>query len=226
MDPHIATSDPWATDSVYRELLTASASTGRWPLWVFDDERVRAPVDPTRALAEVDACDAGQVLSERWPGGCPCCDERLDPFRDGFPGLLPRPAVDPDAALAHLAQVGDGTYLRVPQLVSVTRPADVPAVIGWMGSFNSWDDTVGMSAVLRSWEQRFGAMLFLMNHSTLELAVAAPPHTEDECLRVAAEHIAFCWDAFDTYTGQITTDTLREYARRLEGAQRWRFWWD
>jgi uncharacterized protein DUF4253 len=56
--------------------------------------------------------------------------------------------------------------------------------------------------------------------------VAAPSISEDESLHVAAEHIAFCWDAFETYTGQMSTDTLRRYARRLQGAPRWRFWWD
>jgi hypothetical protein len=29
-----------------------------------------------------------------------------------------------------------------------------------------------------------------------------------------------------SYTGQINTDTLKDYAQRLEGALQWRFWWD
>ena len=58
-------------------------------------------------------------------------------------------------------------------LVPAGRPADVPAAAGWFGMCNSWDDVVAMSAVLRSWEDRFGAVLVLMGRATLELAVAA-----------------------------------------------------
>jgi hypothetical protein len=225
--------DPWGrgpdTSHVptYRQLLLDAATNGRCPVWIAGPGRTDPPDDPASALTDLETRDVSQILAGGWPGGCPCCDERLDPFRDGFPGLLPRPAVDTDVAIWHAARVADDQpFLGEPTLVAASRPADVPAVIGWMGSYNSWQDTVGMSAVLRSWEERFGALLYCVNASTLELAVAAPPRTGEECLRVAAEHIAFCIDAFDTYTGQITTDTLREYARRLRDAPEWRFWWD
>lgn len=217
---------PWPTDSTYHRLLADAAATGRCPAWIADHGRTDPPADPGAALAELAVRDASQVLDARWPGGCPCRDERLDPFRSGFPGLLLRPTVAPEDAIRHAARVADQPWLGEPDVVEAARPADVPAVIGWMGSYNCWRDTIGMSAVLRSWEERFGALLFRVNTSRLELAVAAPPTTEDECLRVAAEHIAFCWDAFDTYTGQVTTDTLREYAQRLRNAPLWRFWWD
>ncbi|MFD1531905.1 DUF4253 domain-containing protein [Pseudonocardia aurantiaca] len=111
-------------------------------------------------------------------------------------------------------------------VVPVSRPADIPTALGWMGMINARDDVVELSAVLRSWEERFGALLTGMSSSTVELAVGEPPVTEQECLRVAAEHIAFCRDAFETYTGQMYTDSLPEYAARLRGEPRWRFWWD
>jgi len=227
MDLVTSNINSWPTDPTYHHLLATAATTGRCPVWVLDD-RTDPPADRAAINAELDTRDPNDVLSARWPGGgCPCCDERLDPFRDGFPGLLQRPAVAPEEASVHAAHVVAGTpYLAEPDLVDARRPADVPAVVGWMGSYNCWQDTVGMSAVLRSWETRFGAVLYRMTNSTLELAVAAPPVTEEECLHVAAEHIAFCWDAFETYTGQMSTDTLRQYARRLRGTSRWRFWWD
>jgi uncharacterized protein DUF4253 len=227
MDILTSNSASWPADPTYHRLLAAAPTTGRCPVWV-DGDRTDPPSDRAAVLADLDTRDASEVLSARWPGGgCTCCDDRLDPFRDGFPGLLDRPAVASEEATVHAAHVVAGTpYLGDADLVEVARPADVPAVIGWMGSYNCWQDIVGMSAVLRSWECRFGAVLYRLNRSTLELAVAAPPIREDECLHVAAEHIAFCWDAFETYTGQMSTDTLRQYARRLQGTPRWRFWWD
>ena len=59
---------------------------------------------------------------------------------------------------------------------------------------NSWDDVAEVSAVLRSWEDRFGAVLVRMHLSVLELAVPAPPWTVDDCMGVAAEHFAFTCD--------------------------------
>jgi uncharacterized protein DUF4253 len=227
MDIFTSNADSRPADPTYHRLLAAAATTGRCPVCVADD-RTDPRADRAAIMAELDTRDASEVLSARWPGGaCACCDERLDPFRDGFPGLLQRPAVAPEEATMHAVHVvAETPHLPEPDLVEAVRPADVPAVIGWMGSYNCWQDTVGMSTVLRSWERRFGAVLYRLTNSTLELAVAAPPVTEDESLHVAAEHIAFCWDAFETYTGQMTTDTLRQYARRLRGTSRWRFWWD
>lgn len=220
MDIHTSNS----AASPYHRLLADAASTGRCPVWVVDGG-TDPPADRLAMLAELDGRDPSIVLTARWPGGGP--DDLLDPFRDGFPGLLPRPAVAAEEATVHAAYVvAETPYLAEPDLVEAVRPADVPAVIGWTGSYNCWQDTVGMSAVLRSWECRFGAVLYRLTNSTLELAVAAPPVTEDESLHVAAEHIAFCWDAFETYTGQASTDTLRQYAQRVRGASRWRFWWD
>jgi hypothetical protein len=212
--------------STYHRLLSDAARTGQCPVWIADLSRSDPPDDRERILAELDARDAGEVLAGQWLGACPCCDEHQNPFRDGFPGLLSRPPVDREDAIWHAARVTNSRSWGEPDLVPASRPADVPAIIGWTGSCNSWRDTVGMSAVLRSWEERFGALLFRMSLSTLELAVAAPPATEDECIRVAAEHDAFCWDARETYTGQMSTDTLREYALRIRGASTWRFWWD
>ena len=83
-------------------------------------------------------------------------------------------------------------------LVPVARPADVPAAVGWFGTVNSWSDVVGVSAVLRSWEDRFGAVLVRMGRATLDLSVAAPPWERSECEAIAAEHFAFC---DDTYAG-------------------------
>ena len=99
--------------------------------------------------------------------------------------------------------------------VRVTRPADVPAAIGWACA---GPDPVGISAVLRSWEERFGALLVGITADELRLVVAAPPSTHHECVALAAEHVALCRDI-------LATDTLRGYARCLRDAHGWRLRW-
>ena len=106
-------------------------------------------------------------------------------------------------------------------IVPARRPADVPAAAGWTGMCNSWDEVAEVSAVLRSWEDRFGAVLVRMHLSVLELAVTAPPWSRTDCERVAAEHFAFTCD-----DDSPTPKTLRQYAQNLSGARRWWFWWD
>jgi hypothetical protein len=140
--------------SSYHRLLTDAARTGQ--CWIADLSRADPPDDRNRVLAELDARDAGEVLAEQWLGACPCCDEHQNPFRDGFPGFLPRPPVDRGDAIWHAARVTNSPYWGEPDIVPAARPADVPAIIGWTGSCNSWRDTVGMSAVLTMADRRPG----------------------------------------------------------------------
>lgn len=214
--------------AAYGQLLTDLATTGRCPVWLtgYAVESLDPRWEPQRALADLETRDPASLLAKRYPGPCRYDDGCMDPFTD-FPGLLPRAPVARDDAIRHaIAQVRKGRVLGDLAVVRAARPADVPAVTGWHGMINSWDDTVGVSAVLRSWEERFGALLTRLDRATLHLAVAAPPRTEQECLAVAAEHIAFCIDAFETYKGQMSTDSLARYARRLLAKPTWHFWWD
>jgi hypothetical protein len=107
-------------------------------------------------------------------------------------------------------------------LVPVGRGADVPAAIGWSGAINHLPDAGVLSAVLRSWEDRFGARLLALETDRLHLSVAAPPRTTAEALAVAAEHFALCPDTVWQGYG-----TLRGYAEEgLLGTPHWTFWWD
>jgi hypothetical protein len=106
-------------------------------------------------------------------------------------------------------------------LVPAARGADVPAVLGWTGPANRETDTGRISAVLRSWEDRFGARLLALGPDWLELSVAAPPRTREHALTVAAEHFALCPDLVRQGAG-----SLRDYAEELPGAGSWHFWWD
>ena len=212
---------------LYRTLLIDAPRTGRCPVLLAGHAlaSLQPGWDPAPALADLEHRDVGAVLAARYPDGCTEHPGCLAPFGATFPGLAP-----PTPGLALLthdeiaeAAVEEAVVAGDPLLglVPVSRPADVPAAVGWLGMINSWDDVVAVSAVLRSWEDRFGAVLVRMGRATLELSVAAPPWERSECLAIAAEHYAFC---DDTYTGN--PGTLRDYANLLRGATRWSFWWD
>src|SRR5436190_2148497 len=75
-------------------------------------------------------------------------------------------------------------------LVAADRGSDALSVVGWNGAANYTGDTAELSAVLRTWEDRFGVRVIGVGFAELYLSVAAPPATTAEALAVAAEHFA------------------------------------
>jgi Domain of unknown function (DUF4253) len=219
--------DPLADVGLYRQLLLQAPSAGRCPILLSDHALGSLPKDRKAepASAELEQRDVAAVFTDRYPDGCLYHSDCLAPFGKTFPGLAP---ATPTRALLRTEEIvetaveeADALSGALLGLVPAGRPADVPAATGWFGMCNSWDDVVAMSAVLRSWEDRFGAVLVLMGRATLQLAVAAPPWEPSECLAVAAEHYAFCDDTFHGNPG-----TMRDYANLLRGSTRWSFWWN
>ena len=84
--------------------------------------------------------------------------------------------------------------------------------VGWDGPLNYDNDTAKFSAIVTSWEQRFGVRVVAVGPATLHLCVAAPPTSTEGALRVAAEHFAFCPD--NIWQGH-RSNTLSAYAERL-----------
>lgn len=110
-------------------------------------------------------------------------------------------------------------------LVPADRGADALTTAGWLGPLNYDNDTAKFSAVVRDWEDRFGARVIGAGFASLDLSVAAPPATFDEALRVGAEHFAFCPDTLWPQS-PWQPDNLADYARGLVGTTSWKFWWD
>jgi hypothetical protein len=75
----------------------------------------------------------------------------------------------------------------------VHRPADAIARTGLASS--GLLSSAAQSAVVRSWEERYGATLTEMDPSGISLAVAAPPAGASAARRLAAELRAFAPDA-------------------------------
>ena len=181
--------------------------------------------------ADVDRVDAAVMLEHLWADCLPepvpwlpdpeRADDMAAPFTSRYPGLAPAVA----SALA--PDVLEGAARSFPAsrvvLVPVGRPADVLPVLGWCPG--NWADAlpvptpVGFAAVLRSWEERFGARLFAMTHDEAHLLVERPPHDLDAALPVAAEHFVFC----DEPAGR---QPVRTTAADIVDAPVWYFWWD
>jgi hypothetical protein len=177
---------------LWSRLAEQFGETGLWPVIVFGPYGTSDwDLEPDEVWQELAETDAETLLRARWKG------------HGDFPGLghggepiaaAPRSAPDSVAALA---------------LVPVTRGADVPGLIGWEAS---WVPGT-LSAVLRSWEDRYGAQLLGLAGANLYLHVRRPPLPGEDRIKAAAELSAFCSDMDD--------DPATMAAESL-----WSFWWD
>ncbi|WP_158607824.1 DUF4253 domain-containing protein [Nocardia panacis] len=166
-------------------------------------------------VEKIDALDPYEVLRELWPSESESVYAEIP---SQWLHLAPEDTDVGPAARELARSLGFGT-LRLIGLVPTTSGADALTLCGWHGPLNLTDSTEAISAVVRSWEQRFGAQVVMIGLDTLHLSVAAPPTSHAQALEIAAEHLAFCPDNFDF-------GTLDDYATKLIGQTRWNFWWD
>ncbi|MEV8596174.1 DUF4253 domain-containing protein [Streptomyces sp. NPDC052012] len=155
-------------------------------------------------------------------------DERLAitaPFGQSWPGRAPTPTLV-DEADAMAEQYARAFLAQHPHarlgLVAAPRGADALAITGWAGPLNYDNDTAKFSAVVRDWEDRFGARLVGVGFDTLHLSIAAPPNRLEDALVIAAEHFACCPDNI----WQGDHPHLAAYAEHLIELNCWDFWWD
>lgn len=165
--------------------------------------------------------DADETLAEYWA--------EVAAEEDGeWPGLAAplTLAADPDTRATEVADVlSEGVPdFKEPHLalVAARRSADIPTALGWSGPANQDEDVARFSAVLRSWEDRFGIRVVALGYDRLALSVAAPPTGLAEAEAIAAEHFAFC--SYSVLPGD--DDTLSSYAEKIIGERTWHFWWD
>ena len=93
-------------------------------------------------------------------------------------------------------------------LVAVNRPADVPARLGAFPTETA--TSAEISAVLRSWEERFGAVVVEQTPATITLIVDAPPDDRRSALLLSAEHHAIA-----PPDGAGAAGALRDHAELL-----------
>lgn len=210
-------------------------ATGLWPvlLHFLGDESGRpwdvGEFDPA-SEADVDALDPRSVLEAGWHDGVVPIDNPwppgtgpLAPFGSRFPGLAP-PVSGTDGLPVVLPS---GGRARIG-LVSCRRPADAVALVGWTGAVNV-RPAAEVSAVLRSWEDRFGAILVGLGFATMTLLVPRPPTQTEDAVHLAAEVAAFCpdalWQPQEQWPYEPRDTTLHALSCLLRQPV-WRLWFD
>jgi hypothetical protein len=184
-----------------------------------------APAPPEEAAT----LDAEAILASSWDlatgEGIQFGDDPIPglPFRT-WPGLAQAgpDGGDPDQHAAALATAADridnliGSHgLPYLGLVPAEDGAAAICACGWPSPLGGAAES---SAVIRSWQRRFGARLCALGIDSLAASIARPPCTFEHALHIAAEHLAFCPDLADV--------PLDEYTAALIGSELWYFWWD
>ena len=248
-DPRYAYGEPvtepvlWVTDHLVPDagplwagLLAEHHVTGLWPLMLIPMlpiDRLRpwhtAELSPFPASA-AEELDAGELLATGWMlattdtegVGAPVLP---DPPYSSWPGLAPpgTRGADPDQHAIDLATAPGGavalTGVDEPPYLGLVPSGDGAGAISACGWWTKGGAPPELTAIVRSWQERFGARLCSLSKSTLYLAVAWPPATLEHARRVAAEHWAFCPD-IGSFEG------FDEYAEGLVAAQVWSFYWE
>ncbi|MEU5883898.1 DUF4253 domain-containing protein [Spirillospora sp. NPDC047279] len=222
----------WLSDEpvgggLWAALRAAHPRSGLWPLLLDEsDQPWAAGQIAPEPVAEVGNYVPGAFMAEVWADWAEQAAEEdhddLAPFGPDCPGPAQRGAAldDPGAVADRHARLLGHRGMSLG-LVAVERGADALAAIGWQGALNHNEWTAPLAAVVRGWEDRFGARVIALGFNTLELSVASPPISVRHALHVAAEHWAFCPDILFQGPGD-----LRGYAEEIRGRDHWSFWWD
>ncbi|MGV7586337.1 DUF4253 domain-containing protein [Mycobacterium kansasii] len=219
-------------------IVTAQEGAGAPVAWVSTEQlpedrltelvRALAAVFPRTGLWPVQALGLEDSLDRPWGQG------EMDGPEEQIPEALA--ALDQDhsdnpsvPAVTALAPAQPGPDLLPDQLgvmegglllVPVSRPADVPAALGWWGGTNYCMSGADFSAVLRSWEDRFAAVLVSIGFDTMTVQVGRRPESEEQLDALLREHYAFCPDNIDQ---GMPPDVFR---LGLPEWLYWNFWWD
>ena len=143
--------------------------------------------------------------------------EEVAPFsRRQFPGLAQAEEHQLDAG--QFDQVLNGLGPARVGLAPAGRPADVLPMLGWNEALVT---ALPIAAVLRSWEDRFGARLLQVGFAEISVLAQRPPRTLESAQHLAAEQWALC----DEFGGTGLHDVPSIAASLLQSPV-WTFWWD
>jgi hypothetical protein len=132
-------------------------------------------------------------------------------------------AVDP-AALAWADRKPQFAFTSrdtVIGLIQARHGYEVPGLLSWNGAANYDLDGAHHVAVLRSWQERYGAELVTLTGDQIELLVARPPRDPATIAQLAVEMLGYCPDLDVQGTG-----TVGVLANGIVPGRCWSFWWD
>lgn len=183
-------------------------------------------------LAAVDRLDAATVLAGQWADSVPIAEELEDPelaamiapFGEQFPG--PARGQDQPLTEVELARALGWFGTARIGLVPASRPADVLALVGYDGTVNRYGTPELLSAALRSWEDRFGAVLVEVGFAHIRLLARRPPRTLPDAQAVAAELWTFCDEFWPIDRPDTAVHEVETIARHILDIPIWSLWLD
>ena len=198
------------------------SATGLWPLLWPDLDEPTGYMSGDGELETIEGIDAAALLESEWTARPPSA-EWAAPYGARFPGLAPPVPRDPAQSFDPFETVkrqfiGAGEPLDARLLmVPCNRPADALTALAFVGEgFRSEH----VSAILRLWEERFGAVVAVVDPGYTFLGVEAPPQTFPVALLLAAEQTAIAWQGDLDLNG-----SLASHAKVLLGNPVWGVSW-
>jgi hypothetical protein len=177
----------WASDkpvanaeALAGRLANAYRTTGLWPvLWISSEDPDVYAMD-IGDPSDADGLDVERILRRTWPD-----------LRGLAPGAGGERPGDLFGGLSAANDRSADGY--VVMLVPANRPGDVLSVLGGAIATEVMSEAE-LTAVARSWEERFGTVVVGIGPGGLELAVGSPPDDVAQARMLATEHNAFAPD--------------------------------
>jgi hypothetical protein len=210
---------------LWRRLRAEHDRTGLWPLILgpdLDQDLTETfGRDPDREIARGLAMDVAARLADlRAEYLADLAQEVFDDEDDEEIEMPPRgdaAGLGPHGAEEFVLAERDGWLGVLPAAAGHL----VPGLLTWDGGANYAIEPADHVALLRQWNERFGAELVCLSRDVLELQVPRPPTDPAVALAVAEDQYWYCVDIVEQ--GVETLDALAEIQVR---AGRWFFWWD
>lgn len=213
-------------EQLYAELIQNYSQTGWWPVqteglrgdlerpWIDGELREGDEIGTARQFFETHMDDGLEHEDEEY-----AAEAEFPPYtrqlRQQILDNLDRSFTDRLATIEPELLENNGLLV-----VPTPRPADIPGIVGWLGSCNFDFSGGDISAVLRGWEDRFGAVLYKLDFDLLCVQLDVTDLPEDVIRLIGLEHYIFCPDNIDQGSGS--------YEAYLEDVEQptWDFWWD
>jgi len=100
------------------------------------------------------------------------------------------------------------------------------ALVGYNGTVNRYATPELLSAVLRSWEDRFGAVLVEVGFAHIRLLARRPPRTVPDAQVVAAELCPMCDQFWPIDRSNTAVCEVGAIAERIKDIPIWSLWLD
>lgn len=218
----------WCTDEpagdtfeLASRLASEFSATGLWPLLWPDPDEPTGYMSGDGELDTIDDVNAAELLEREW--AALSHGQWSEPYGAHFPGHAapvprdPSPPFDPfQTVKRHFLGASESLEARL-LMVPCNRPADALTALAFVGEgFRSEH----LSAILRLWEERFGAVVAVVDPGYTFLGVEAPPQTFPHALLLAAEQFAVASQSDPDLHG-----SLAGYAKVLLGNPVWGVSW-